>query len=101
MSGLAPRCPRCDKRHRPDLRCWSGRYVTRMVSTVLAHIGRVCYYCGGPATTLDHIVPRSRGGGDDLKNYRPACRRCNSARGNRWVAPPAVAGIDATGWFTS
>lgn len=32
--------------------------------------------------TLDHIVPRSRGGDDHLSNLRPAHRRCNELIGN-------------------
>lgn len=34
------------------------------------------------APTLDHIVPRSLGGSDDVENLRLAHRWCNSARGN-------------------
>lgn len=39
-----------------------------------------CSYCGGPATTLDHIVP---GGDNDHTNLAPACARCNSSKGKR------------------
>ena len=37
--------------------------------------------------TLDHIQPRSLGGGDELENLRLACRQCNTLRGNNvdWV----------------
>ncbi|MGK5684777.1 HNH endonuclease [Actinoplanes sp. URMC 104] len=35
------------------------------------------------ATTADHIVPLSKGGTNDITNLRPACGRCNYARGNR------------------
>ena len=33
--------------------------------------------------TVDHIIPRSRGGLDILENLLPACRKCNYSRGNR------------------
>lgn len=33
--------------------------------------------------TIDHIVPLSRGGTDDLDNLRLLCRGCNSRKGNR------------------
>jgi len=33
------------------------------------------------ATTFDHVVPRSLGGGENHKNLRLAHRRCNSKRG--------------------
>lgn len=35
------------------------------------------------ATTRDHIVPLHNGGQDTVENCRPACRPCNSKRGNR------------------
>lgn len=46
-----------------------------------------CYvpYCPDPATTADHIIPASMGGGPELANLRPACRPHNSSRGNRIV----------------
>lgn len=37
-----------------------------------------CGYCGEPATSLDHIVPRFRSGSSHRNNLIPACRRCNS-----------------------
>lgn len=32
---------------------------------------------------VDHIVPRSRGGADSLKNYQTLCDVCNLGKGNR------------------
>lgn len=32
---------------------------------------------------IDHVVPYSRGGGDDLTNLQPLCRTCNTSKGNR------------------
>ena len=40
-----------------------------------------CYRCGKPADTADHIQPVFQGGGNELDNLRPACRRCNSQTG--------------------
>lgn len=34
-------------------------------------------------TTLDHIIPISRGGGDKPSNYTLVCFRCNSLKGSR------------------
>lgn len=46
-----------------------------------------CLYCGnrfGPKDlTRDHILPRSRGGGDAWENVVAACRRCNQHKGHR------------------
>lgn len=32
--------------------------------------------------TKDHILPRSKGGGDVLENYQTMCSKCNGAKGN-------------------
>jgi 5-methylcytosine-specific restriction endonuclease McrA len=42
-----------------------------------------CGYCGKEATTVDHIVPRSQGGGTTWLNTAASCFRCNSRKGNR------------------
>jgi 5-methylcytosine-specific restriction endonuclease McrA len=44
-----------------------------------------CQYCGytGDDLTLDHVMPRSRGGGDHWENMVTACVRCNIKKGNR------------------
>lgn len=44
-----------------------------------------CQYCGykGEQLTLDHVIPRSRGGGDSWDNMVAACVRCNVKKGNR------------------
>jgi 5-methylcytosine-specific restriction endonuclease McrA len=46
-----------------------------------------CQYCGVRATafdlTLDHIVPRSRGGRTEAENLCAACKPCNQRKGNR------------------
>ncbi|NTU96622.1 MAG: HNH endonuclease [Chlorobiaceae bacterium] len=44
-----------------------------------------CQYCGktDAPLTLDHVLPRSRGGESTWENLITACQRCNSAKGNR------------------
>lgn len=44
-----------------------------------------CQYCSykGEQLTLDHVLPRSRGGGDSWENLVAACVRCNVKKGNR------------------
>ena len=44
-----------------------------------------CQYCGytGDELTLDHVIPRSRKGGDTWENMTTACVRCNVKKGNR------------------
>jgi 5-methylcytosine-specific restriction endonuclease McrA len=53
---------------------------------VLARDGRCCAYCGGPASTVDHVLPRSRGGGNTWLNTVAACGRCNQRKGDRTPA---------------
>ena len=50
---------------------------------VFARDGWVCQYCGQAAENLDHVMPRSRGGGHTWENVVAACRRCNSRKENR------------------
>jgi 5-methylcytosine-specific restriction endonuclease McrA len=42
-----------------------------------------CQYCGNQADSIDHVVPRSRGGRDVWDNLAAACRPCNSAKRDR------------------
>jgi 5-methylcytosine-specific restriction endonuclease McrA len=49
-----------------------------------------CQYCGARAESIDHVVPRSRGGEHKWENVVAACRRCNTRKMNRL---PAEAGL--------
>jgi 5-methylcytosine-specific restriction endonuclease McrA len=59
-------------------------------SGVLNRDGRRCGYCPAPATTVDHIVPRSRGGRNTWRNTVAACDPCNQRKRDR---TPAEAGM--------
>jgi len=47
----------------------------------------ICQYCGRHFTTselsIDHVLPRSLGGGDSWENLVCACIRCNARKGGR------------------
>lgn len=46
--------------------------------------GFCCAYCGNrDGLTLDHVLPKSRGGRDSWHNLVTACGRCNSLKGDR------------------
>ena len=53
---------------------------------VFARDGGRCVYCGGVATSLDHVVPRSRGGPHTWENVVSACGRCNHVKADRGLA---------------
>ena len=65
---------------------WGGWKTTQARARVLAAYGNTCWLCGQPILgriSIDHVVPRSKGGGDDLGNLRPAHLRCNKVRGSK------------------
>ncbi len=53
---------------------------------VLHRDGHRCAYCGRRATTVDHVHPRSRGGGNTWENLVACCLACNSLKGDRSLA---------------
>jgi 5-methylcytosine-specific restriction endonuclease McrA len=44
-----------------------------------------CQYCGSPhkPLTVDHVLPKNRGGEDSWENLVCACVSCNNRKGNR------------------
>lgn len=44
-----------------------------------------CQYCGATdkPVTVDHVIPKERGGGDTWENLVCACVSCNAKKGNR------------------
>ena len=73
---------------------WGGRKIPKLRAAVVAKYGSDCWICGKPIAgqvSLDHVIPRSRGGTDDLDNLRPSCLGCNVARGNRQRARRTLA----------
>lgn len=68
------------------LKCYAHRPYKRAVATrdgVLRRDKHVCAYCGGRGTTIDHVLPKSRGGGDTWTNLVAACERCNGRKADR------------------
>lgn len=77
----------------PDLtesfRAKSG--LTPAHLTIWKRCGGICHYCGEPmmrmpnerrSFTLDHVVPRSRGGTNHLSNLVGSCAECNNDKGS-------------------
>jgi 5-methylcytosine-specific restriction endonuclease McrA len=63
------------------------RAIKRKISrrALFARDGWRCVYCGNAAgrLTLDHVVPRSRGGESVWENVVTSCAPCNHRKGNR------------------
>ncbi len=53
---------------------------------ILRRDHHTCQYCGSTKhLTLDHVIPRSKGGTHTWDNVVAACEKCNSCKGNRWL----------------
>jgi 5-methylcytosine-specific restriction endonuclease McrA len=52
---------------------------------LIARDGGVCQFvgCHRAGTTIEHVLPRSRGGSHVWENVVAACERCNHAKGDR------------------
>ena len=70
-------------------RVWKIPPVNRR--EVLKRDSSTCQYCGSKKhLTLDHVIPRSKGGQHTWDNVVTACGRCNSKKGSR---TPTEAGM--------
>lgn len=60
-----------------------SRRISR--KAILARDSWTCQYCGErkPGMTIDHVIPRSRGGKSVWENTVAACGGCNRRKGNR------------------
>ena len=65
------------RRPLPDLR------PTR--KSIFARDAHTCQYCGatGVPLTIDHVIPREKGGGTDWNNLVCCCTKCNNLKANR------------------
>lgn len=54
-------------------------------SLILKRDRHVCQYCGytGDKFTIDHVIPKSRGGGETWQNLVASCIDCNNCKDNR------------------
>lgn len=63
------------------------RAVIPMTRAALMHRDRSrCGYCGAKATTIDHVVPRSRGGRNTWDNCVACCIGCNHRKADRLLS---------------
>ncbi len=58
------------------------RKITRRA--VFARDGWTCQYCGSRSNlTVDHVIPRSKGGGSTWENIVASCAPCNRRKGDQ------------------
>jgi 5-methylcytosine-specific restriction endonuclease McrA len=69
---------------------WMYRPAAYSREAVLRRDGYRCCYCGRHATTVDHLLPSSRGGPWTWLNTVAACGGCN---GRKAARTPAEAGM--------
>ncbi len=67
------------------------KLTRQLMGEVFNKTGGRCGYCGIQLNPferwhVDHIVPVSKGGGDDFANLLPACQHCNLSKNNLSVA---------------
>lgn len=58
---------------------------------VLRRDSRRCAYCRGRGDTVDHVIPKSRGGSHSWENCVACCVRCNARKADRL--------LDELGWL--
>jgi len=61
------------------------RHLPLTRKNILQRDNNCCQYCGykGEKLSIDHVLPRSRGGSDSWENVTTACLRCNLLKGDR------------------
>lgn len=53
--------------------------------SIFARDGHRCQYCGNRADSIDHIVPKSKGGKHIWENVVAACKSCNSKKKDSYL----------------
>jgi 5-methylcytosine-specific restriction endonuclease McrA len=66
---------------------YNTAYYQRVRKQVLERDYYTCHYCSQEATTVDHLIPISKGGTDEASNMVAACNPCNSGKRDRLEAP--------------
>ena len=64
-------------------RRYNSSYYQKTRLQVLQRDYNTCHYCGLEATTVDHLIPISKGGTDEASNMVACCTQCNSSKRDR------------------
>ena len=72
-------------------RALGGGKWKKLRITVLDRDGWQCAVCNKPAQTVDHIIPRVKGGDMwAMDNLQAMCKSCNSSKGGRFFSHKAT-----------
>lgn len=81
---------------------WGGSGTVKLRNEMIAEYGTICHLCGNDIKdkiTVDHVIPRSKGGTDDLGNLRPAHEYCNYSRQDMSVEEYRNLNLNEVSWF--
>lgn len=68
------------------------------MKAVMILYGYRCRYCGGEATEVDQIIPKSKGGTDDAKNLVACCQPCNASKSDNSLPPDVLHKVLVDAW---
>lgn len=60
-----------------------GSYTSAEWAALCQHFGNVCLSCGSSELTVDHVIPLTKGGRNDVANLQPLCQSCNRRKGQK------------------
>ncbi len=71
-----------EKRRKAQVLLHNESFTSAQWEELCARYGHRCLACGeqGPLT-VDHVIPLSKGGANDISNIQPLCGSCNSKKG--------------------
>lgn len=82
---------------------YGGSRSVKLMELVYANYEPTCYlggeYIPDGERTVEHVIPRSLGGTDDLENLKPACKTHNSSRGNRPIEEWRATNTNEVSWL--
>lgn len=63
-----------------------GNFTKEEFDDLCESVGGICLCCGKKSKlTVDHVVPLSRGGSNDISNIQPLCASCNSKKRTKTI----------------
>lgn len=83
-----------DSKHECVVSAMRCKQKRAMKARLIRTFGSRCWWCPlsrelpAEELTIDHLIPRSKGGSNSLENLRLACRSCNSSRRDSLYPPP-------------